>query len=486
MAGFKYYVWIFVLLLVPFVFGIDCIDLDGDSFYSNLFGCGEVDCNDEFNYYHPETGEYCSIEDYFVLDPAEGYLAQDFAIIEDNNGDLHIIYIRFPWGTSWQANPTNSMDFGHESSSDLITWDNHDPALTISETGNWDDEHVWAPSIVYNPVDELYYMHYAGVTDGFTQSAANHKERIGLATSSDLITWDKYPGNNCAGTTGEGCLMDCDFPWNAWGEIEDSWTYQCRDPNIFFDSVSGNWYMVYSTSPSPFDWKMIVGLAKSSDLINWEDLGPINNTLYGKAESAHIVEKEGLYYLFFTSGIPSSSIDGIFYIYTNDLESNIWSSRIQVPDSNFNSIASEFLELNNQSLFAYIYPFGNVRFRSIDFEEGEVSLGLLFPLDCSYIDSSLVFPGAEEILNGLDDNCNGLIDEDNPICVDLDGDGFGAVFNVDCLNQGIDCDDNNFLINPSALESCGNFVDDNCNGRINEGCKRFNYYNIQMDFLSRY
>ena len=258
--------------------------------------------------------------------------------------------------------------------------------------------------------------------------------------------------------------------------MENNWTYQCRDPNIFYDN--GSWYMVYSTVKSPFDWRMIIGLAKSPDLINWEDMGPINTTLLGKAESSHLIKNEGEYYLFFTSFMPGGwSEDSIFYVKTSDLESGIWSSRTQLVGVEFNSIASEFLKLNNQNLFAYIYPRGQIRFKEISFDE-EVSLELIHSPGCSFIEPSSVFPGAEEILfNGLDDNCNGLIDEDGCVDADLDGYGIRIEFSSNCLYSEIDCDDNNPLINPGAREICANSIDENCNGRINEKCKP-NLYHV--------
>lgn len=484
MAGLKCYFWFFIFLLcLSFVLGTDCVDLDGDSYFSNLFECGISDCNDEFNFYYSETGEYCPLNEYFVLDPDEGYYAQDFALIKDNSNNLHAIYIRFPPGTAWQIDPINSMDFGHDSTSNLSTWNSHLPALNISSLGSWDDEHLWAPSIVYNGLDQLYYMYYTGVTDGFTQGPSNHKERIGLATSNDLINWDRYSENGCDGTIGDGCLWDCNLTWTVWGKetwewSTLSWQHQCRDPFIFDDSVNGNWYMVYSTvmfnQNNGNNISMVLGLAKSSDLIHWVDLGPINSTFGSKAESAHIVENNGIYYLFYTT--RDNGPDGIFYRYTSDLESNIWSPKIRVPNSNHNPIASEFLEFRNQSLFAYIYPLGEIRFKSIIIEDNNISLGLLSPLDCAYINPSFVFPGAEEILNGLDDNCNGVIDEENSVCVDFDFDNYGAEFNLACPNLEIDCDDNNPFISPNVHERCGNYIDDNCNGVIDEMCINFDYY----------
>jgi hypothetical protein len=153
--------------------------------------------------------------------------------------------------------------------------------------------------------------------------------------------------------------------------------------------------------------------------------------------------------------------------------------------------------------------------------------------DCNDVPGwSAVHPGAIESCNGIDDNCNSMVDE-SPSTIyyaDADGDGYGSmidsliggcnepagytVTHSDCddnnsnthifsifyldedsdgygnMEEAIsicsgmapagyaansqDCDDGHAVVNPATSEIC-NGVDDNCNGQIDEGVK-FTFY----------
>jgi|GEM_PF-3582242 len=148
--------------------------------------------------------------------------------------------------------------------------------------------------------------------------------------------------------------------------------------------------------------------------------------------------------------------------------------------------------------------------------------------DCDDTNAA-VYPGAAEICNGIDDNCNGQADEGitmTTFYLDADADGYGdplssivsctqpqgyVTNNTDCAPQdadrwrtatlyidsdsdgydagtasicygstipsgyrettrGRDCNDANTSVNAGAVEVCGDEIDNDCDGQVDEGC----------------
>ena len=81
--------------------------------------------------------------------------------------------------------------------------------------------------------------------------------------------------------------------------------------------------------------------------------------------------------------------------------------------------------------------------------------GFETPIDCDDTNAA-VYPGATEICDGLDNDCNGQVDEGFPQqYADNDGDGFGNLLQpLPCDTPGVanadDCDDNNPDIYPGS------------------------------------
>ena len=83
--------------------------------------------------------------------------------------------------------------------------------------------------------------------------------------------------------------------------------------------------------------------------------------------------------------------------------------------------------------------------------------------DCDDANAS-ISPAATEVCDGIDNNCDGSVDEG--LAVDGDGDGYFPLGS--CASPSTDCDDNNSLVNPGAVEVCDS-IDNNCNGSVDEG-----------------
>ena len=97
-----------------------------------------------------------------------------------------------------------------------------------------------------------------------------------------------------------------------------------------------------------------------------------------------------------------------------------------------------------------------------------------------------IHPLLADICNSIDDNCNGLTDEDavfQTYFADVDGDTYGdpLIDSISCsavigfVENDLDCNDADAATNPDAVELC-NGIDDNCNTIIDEGLTIYTFY----------
>ncbi len=95
--------------------------------------------------------------------------------------------------------------------------------------------------------------------------------------------------------------------------------------------------------------------------------------------------------------------------------------------------------------------------------------GFTADVDCDDT-SPYIFPGAPENCgDGIDQDCIGADLPCPETCTDSDGDGY-YIDAGGCTAMPFDCNDSSASIHPGATEVCENGLDENCNGVADEGC----------------
>jgi hypothetical protein len=221
--------------------------------------------------------------------PPTPFRAKDFAFLK-RDAFYHIFYTRT---NTLDPNGNTENSIGHAVSRDLYTWTHLDSVIPI-RPGEWDNHRVWAPHITES--EGVYYMFYTGVTHG--PPLYNFFQRTGLATSTDLMSWNRYddPIFSCE----QAPWVYCDSTQSAGGNLRD--VFVMGDP-----AHPGQWLQYYSAVPDTDVTRYVVGVGSSGgDLATWSDLKPLwatykTSTGFELAESAHLLQHGGLWYLFLTT-----------------------------------------------------------------------------------------------------------------------------------------------------------------------------------------
>ena len=205
---------------------------------------------------------------------------------------------------------SNQNRFNFEQVFTQINWKKDvNPVLNPGESGEWDNQFVFSPYVLYDSATSIFKMWYCGGNGEFNGS-------IGYATSLDGINWEKYKDNPVMvpgasgewdnGLIGTHCVLFTDETYHIWyaagadqsklqigyatspdgitwtkyannpvlnvgpaGSWEETWV---MFPCVIFDgSIFKMWYVGAEGNPiTNENWVERIGYATSMDGINWD------------------------------------------------------------------------------------------------------------------------------------------------------------------------------------------------------------------------
>jgi beta-fructofuranosidase len=145
-------------------------------------------------------------------------------------------------------------------SADLRDWTWRGVALDVGPPGAWDDMALWTGSVVADRAGG-----FAMLYTGRRAAEGGRVQRIGLARSTDLLTWAKHPGP----------VMEADPARYRLSGRNGSTNW--RDPWVEWDEEEGLW-RAWITAQRPdgrVDDAGTIAHATSPDLVTWRVDGPV-------------------------------------------------------------------------------------------------------------------------------------------------------------------------------------------------------------------
>lgn len=199
----------------------------------------------------------------------------DFDVIADDDGNIHAFYLALP-----------SHDrIGHLVSRDGINWIELPTALYTGKPGEFDSDQIWTMGVFRN--NGKWFMLYTGnEKNGLVQ-------RIGLATSDDLMTWRKYGKNPVSS------------PDPRWYEAEQKGSFRIawRDPHVVFKDNIFHAFICAREKTGLLNRRGCAAYVTSRDGYNWETKQPACTPRTGfDLECPSVCEIRKKFYMFGISG----------------------------------------------------------------------------------------------------------------------------------------------------------------------------------------
>jgi len=211
----------------------------------------------------------------------------DFWFAQDEE-DVHVFFLHAPRALGDPELRHRSARIGHAVSRDLRSWRVLPDALTTGPPGAFDDLAIWTGSVLRH--DGRWHLFYTGLSSGEDGAV----QRIGRATSDDLIRWERQ-GTEAAS------LADPRWYETLGQQVhEEAW----RDPWVFWDQDSRRLHMLVCARANhgPGDGRGVIGHAWSLDLRSWQAGPPLSEPgEFSQLEVPQLVHLGGAWRILFSA-----------------------------------------------------------------------------------------------------------------------------------------------------------------------------------------
>lgn len=212
----------------------------------------------------------------------------DFWFVQEND-IWHMYYLMAPKSLPDPDLRHWNVSIGHATSKDLINWEDRGKCFEPSSGPSWDDYTTWTGSVIRNGNE--WHLFYTGTS----KAEQGKKQRIGHAISKNLHNWQRV---------GKGLALDIDP--NHYEEYTPGWWHDraMRDPYVIKNPNDNGWLMYYTAripGTNETNEGGAIGLAKSSNLNDWEHLPPAFSGGFGQLEVPQVLEINGKWYCLFTT-----------------------------------------------------------------------------------------------------------------------------------------------------------------------------------------
>ena len=184
------------------------------------------------------------------------------------------------------GHPLRALRIGHAISQDGVAWTKEpEPVLRNGAAGQWDDEAVWDPFVLYDPGAKEFKMWFGGQAAGFVGI------QWGFATSRDGRHWTKFPG-----------------PISHFDHTRVQ--KRMNDDKVVYDPASGRWHLYFTFWPSGWGGAdqhlvRVTGTNETNfDFANWENIsvsGLDASLNPGHMSFSQVQIEDGLWHMFCAS-----------------------------------------------------------------------------------------------------------------------------------------------------------------------------------------